>query len=68
MNSESKAWTFSSIVLAVAGVALIGTGLYFILLRPPLLPEDVRYMAPPAAQVDILRPRLERRGSLTCSA
>jgi hypothetical protein len=59
MNSESKAWTPSSIVLAVAGVALVGTGLFFILLRPPLLPEDVRYMALPAAQLDILRPRLE---------
>jgi hypothetical protein len=59
MNFGSKAWTLSSIVLAVAGVALIGTGLYFILLRPPLLPEDVRYMALQTAQLDILRPRLE---------
>lgn len=38
---------------------LVGVGLYFILLRPPLLPEDVRYMAFPAAQLDIFRPRLE---------
>ena len=37
----------------------MGVGLYFILLRPPLLPEDVRYMALPAAQLDMLRPRLE---------
>jgi hypothetical protein len=59
MNSETKAWSLSSIVLAAAGVALIGMGLYFILLRPPLLPEDVRYMSLPAAQLDILRPRLE---------
>ena len=43
----------------MAGVVLIGMGLYFILLRPPLLPEDVRYMALPAAQLDILRPHLE---------
>ena len=43
----------------MAGIALIGVGLYFILLRPPLLPEDIRYMALPAAQLDILRPRLE---------
>jgi hypothetical protein len=56
---ESKPWTLSSIVLIMAGVTLIGVGLYFILLRPPLLPEDVRYMALPAAQLDILRPRLE---------
>lgn len=46
-------------MLIMAGVTLIGMGLYFILLRPPLLPEDVRYMALPAAQLDILRPRLE---------
>jgi hypothetical protein len=56
---ESKPWTLSSIVLIMAGVTLIGVGLYFILLRPPLLPEDVRYMALPAAQLDILRPRLD---------
>ena len=59
MNPESNPWTPSSIVLIMAGVTLIGVGVYFILLRPPLLPEDVRYMALPAAQLDILRPRLE---------
>jgi hypothetical protein len=59
MRPESKHWTLSSIVLIMAGVTLIGVGLYFILLRPSLLPEDVRYMALPAAQLDILRPRLE---------
>lgn len=57
--NEAKPWTPSSIVLILAGVALIGTGFYFIVLRPALLPEDVRYMALPAAQFDILRPRLE---------
>jgi hypothetical protein len=59
MRSESKRWAPSSIVLIMAGVTLIGVGVYFILLRPPLLPEDVRYMALPAAQLDILRPPLE---------
>ena len=59
MTFESKRWTLSSIVLTMAGVCLIGVGLYFILLRPPLLPEDIRYMALPTAQLDILRPRLE---------
>ena len=56
---RAKPWTPSSIVLIMAGVTLIGVGLYFILLRPPLLPEDIRYMALPPAQLDILRPRLE---------
>ena len=59
MKTEGKPWTPSSIVLIMAGVTLIGVGVYFIVLRPPLLPEDVRYMALPAAQLDILRPRLE---------
>ena len=52
-------WPLSSLVLAAAGVALVGTGLYFMLLRPPLLPEDVRYMGQAAAQFDTVRPRLE---------
>lgn len=56
---SAKPWTPSSIVLIFAGICLIGVGLYFIMLRPPLLPEDVRYMALPEAQLDILRPRLE---------
>ena len=34
-------------------------GLYFIFVRPPLLPEDVRYMALPATQFDIVKPALE---------
>jgi hypothetical protein len=59
VTGSARRWTPSSIVLVLAGVCLIGVGLYFIVLRPPLLPEDVRYMALPAAQLDILRPRLE---------
>jgi hypothetical protein len=60
MEPERKSWTPSSIVLAMSGVTLMGTGLYFLFLRPPLLPEDIRYMAVPAAQFDaLLRPKLE---------
>jgi hypothetical protein len=59
VHSLSKSWTLSSILLAAAGATLVIAGLYFILLRPPLLAEDVRYMALPAAQFDLLRPRLE---------
>ena len=58
-RSASKSWPLSSIVLALAGVALVGAGLYFIVLRAPLLPEDVLYMGLPAAQLDAVRPRLE---------
>ena len=35
---------YASIVLSLAGIILAGMGLYFIFIRPPLLPEDLRYM------------------------
>lgn len=35
---------YSASVLLVAGFILSGMGLYFILVRPPLLPEDLHYM------------------------
>ena len=35
---------YSATVLALAGVTLAGIGLYFIFLRPALLPEDLRYI------------------------
>jgi len=35
---------YSSRILALWGIILIGMGLYFALLRPALLPEDARYM------------------------
>lgn len=38
---------------------MAGTGLYFIFLRPPLLPEDVRYMGLPSAQLNVVRLHLE---------
>ena len=59
MRLISTSWPCSSILLIVAGVALSIVGLYFILVRPPLLPEDVRYMALPATQLDAVRPQFE---------
>lgn len=35
---------YSSSVLALGGIILVCIGLYFVLLRPPLLPEDLIYM------------------------
>ena len=52
-------WPQPSLVLAAAGAALVGMGLFFILLRPPLLPEDLRYMDLSAMQFEVVRPRLE---------
>ena len=51
-------WPLSSILLAVAGVALSGVGLYFIVLRPALLSEDVRYMETSLVQIQTITPRL----------
>ena len=59
MGAKMRSWPLSSILLTAAGATLVVTGLYFILVRPPLLPEDVRYLALPAAQIDAVRPRLE---------
>ena len=59
MRPISRSWTLSSILLAVAGSTLVIMGLYFMLVRPPLLPEDVRFMALPAAQFDAVKPALE---------
>ena len=59
MARITPSWPPSAILLVLAGITLIGTGLYFLLLRPPLLPEDVRYMGLNEAQLVAIRPRLE---------
>jgi len=59
MQQKNGSRTLSWIVLAAAGIAVTGIGLYFIFLRPPLLPEDLRFLALPTSQLDIMRPRLE---------
>ena len=37
-------WPWSASVLAFCGTILMAIGLYFVFLRPPLLPEDARFM------------------------
>ena len=59
LTQEAKRRREAAEAFAAAGATLIIMGLYFILMRPPLLPEDVRYMALPAMQFDLLKPRLE---------
>lgn len=44
VDKSSRYWPHSSTVLFLGGVILVGLGLYFIFFRPPLLPEDPRYM------------------------
>ena len=59
MTTGPRSWPLSSVLLALAGITLMGAGLYFLFLRPPLLPEDVRYMGLSAAELGPIRPRLE---------
>jgi hypothetical protein len=47
-------------VLALGGVVLMGIGLYFIFLRPPLLAEDARYMDTTLAEIQAAAPGLLR--------
>jgi hypothetical protein len=35
---------YSASLLSLAGLLLVAMGIYFVLLRPALLPEDLRYM------------------------
>ena len=48
----------SATVLALGGAILIILGLYFVFLRPPLLPEDPRFMGTSMAQVQMSVPGL----------
>lgn len=51
LNSPAVARRSSSLALALGGVVLIGLGLYFIFIRPALLPEDPRFMGTTLEQI-----------------
>jgi hypothetical protein len=53
---ELKPW--SATLLALGGVILTGLGLYFLFLRPPLLPEDPRFMGTTLSQIMVTTPGL----------
>ena len=62
MTSKSASMTprpWSSWVLALGGLILIGLGLYFIFVRPALLPEDPRYMGTTLPAIRASVPGLE---------
>jgi len=50
----------SMFLFITCGIWLIGLGLYFIFLRPPLLPEDLRYMETSVRDIQSAIPGLER--------
>ncbi len=49
---------YSSTLLTVCGIILMGIGLYFALIRPELLPEDFRYMVLSPEQLQVTAPGL----------
>jgi hypothetical protein len=57
MNSKIS-WPLSSILLALSGVALMAIGLFFLFLRPSLLPEDLHYIGVSLPQIEAAVPRL----------
>jgi hypothetical protein len=58
MNATATSFPLSAIALALAGIILMGLGLYFVLLRPPLLSEDLRYMGISLSEVQLHVPGL----------
>jgi len=53
--SDVGAW-----LLAVCGLVVSGIGVFFVALRPPLLPEDRRYIAALQKPLDLMLPGLAR--------
>lgn len=58
MTLANSKWPISSILLILFGASLLAVGAYFVALRPPLLPEDLRYMGASQAQFEAIAPRL----------
>jgi hypothetical protein len=50
----------SIFIFAACGIWLIGLGLYFMFLRPSLLPEDLRYIGTSAGEIQSAMPGLQR--------
>ena len=60
MSEGGTRRTASTWALTACGVWLVGLGLYLAALRPPLLPEDARFMGTTAARLHDAAPGIER--------
>ncbi len=58
MKAQSALLRVSMWIFVACGIWLIGLGGYFMFLRPPLLPEDLRYLGSSATEVEMLSPHL----------
>ena len=54
-----KLQSIATRALVLDGVILMGMGFYFAFLRPPLLPEDLRYISATISQIRTALPGLE---------
>ena len=59
MSTRIRNLNISTWMLIACGIWLVSLGLYFVFLRPPLLPEDTRFMGSSLAQVRAAVPGLE---------
>ena len=59
MNRVNRHRPLSALMLTACGVWLMGLGAYFGVLRPPLLPEDWRFMGTTRAGIHAAAPGLE---------
>ena len=59
MNADSRTRRTSTWLILSCGVWLMALGLYFMVLRPPLLPEDPRFMGTTLEQLRLAAPGLE---------
>jgi hypothetical protein len=50
--------TCSTAILALCGFFMVGMGVYFVLLRPPLLAEDLRYIGSTPRDLELAVPGL----------
>lgn len=59
MSGSSRRWAVAAnVALLLGGFWLLGLGLYFIVLRPPLLPEDERFIGRSLQEASALLPGL----------
>lgn len=52
--------TIASWLFGAGGVLLVGIGAFFVFVRPPLLPEDLRFLGRSGGEIDQLIPQLRK--------
>lgn len=60
MSLSIQRWPVSSWLFLACGVWLLGLGAYFMVLRPQLLPEDIRYLGASLPDIQSAVPGLQR--------